>query len=136
MNQSSITPVPVEYNSCILHVLEAYQELRLELRSREEAIDGLKQTHTKAIKDFEMLASKWESKEHDYKTEMKKLEVLLSQTEGGLEKVTLARSESRVHGSKKVGDSIGRDIDTIKARNVARNSRDMGQCPSQCSSVS
>ncbi len=126
MNQSSVTPVPVEYNSCILHVLEAYQEQRLELRNRDNTIGELKETHSKDIRDFEMLASQWELKEHGYKTEMKKLEVLLSQTEGGLEKVTLARSKSMVHGSKKVADSIGRDIGTIKARNFAHNSRESG----------
>ncbi|PVH87031.1 hypothetical protein DL98DRAFT_567284 [Cadophora sp. DSE1049] len=124
MNQSSTTPVPVEYNNCILHVLEAYHELRTELRLREETIEELKHTHTKDIKDFEMLATQWETKEQDYKAEMKKLEVLLSKTDGGLEKVSLARSKSTVHGAQRVGDSIRRDIGTIKARHIARNSRE------------
>ncbi|KAH7418431.1 hypothetical protein BKA64DRAFT_199173 [Cadophora sp. MPI-SDFR-AT-0126] len=124
MNQSSTTPVPVEYNSCILHVLEAYHELRTELRLREDTIEELKHTHTKDIKDFEMLATQWETKEQDYKAEMKKLEVLLSKTDGGLEKVSLARSKSTVHGAQRVGDSIKRDIGTIKARHIARNSRE------------
>ncbi|KAK0124520.1 hypothetical protein ONS95_009469 [Cadophora gregata] len=124
MNQSSTTSVPVEYNSCILHVLEAYNELRIELRLREETIEELKHTHTKDIKDFEMLATQWETKEKDYKAEMKKLEILLSKTDGGLEQVSLARSKSTVHGAQRVGDSIRRDIGTIKARHVARSSRE------------
>ncbi|KAI9048934.1 hypothetical protein LZ554_006784 [Drepanopeziza brunnea f. sp. 'monogermtubi'] len=122
MNQSSVAPVPVEYNSTILHVLEAYQELGQELRRKNEAIEELKQGHTKDIKDFETLATQWDLKERDYKKEMRKLEVLLSNTEGGMEKVSLARTKSTVHGSK-IGEKIGREVGTIKARNVARNSR-------------
>jgi hypothetical protein len=91
MNQSSVDPVPIAYNSCILHVLEAYQNLRMDLSKREDYIEDLKLSHAKDIKDFEALATQWEMKERDYKTELKKLEVLLSRTEGGLEKVTLAR---------------------------------------------
>jgi hypothetical protein len=91
MNQSSVDPVPIAYNSCILHVLEAYQNLRMDLSKREYYIEDLKLGHTKDIKDFEALATRWEMKERDYKTELKKLEVLLSRTEGGLEKVTLVR---------------------------------------------
>jgi len=52
-------------------------------------------------------------KERDYKTEMKKLEVLLSRTEGGMEKVTLARSKSAVHGSG-AAERIKKGIGTIK----------------------
>ncbi|CZT52529.1 uncharacterized protein RSE6_13876 [Rhynchosporium secalis] len=124
MNQSIGTAVPVEYNSTISHVLEAYQEMRMELRRREETIEELKESHTKDIKDFEALATQWETKEQNYKTEMKKLEVLLSKTDGGLEKVSLARSKSTVHGSQKVGESIKRDIGTIKARHAARSSKE------------
>ncbi|KAH7360687.1 hypothetical protein BKA65DRAFT_190762 [Rhexocercosporidium sp. MPI-PUGE-AT-0058] len=124
MTQSSTTPVPVEYNSCILHVLEAYHDMRVELRRTEETIEELKHTHTKDIKDFETLATQWEMKEQNYKSEMKKLEVLLSKTDGGLEKVSLARSKSTVHGAQRVGESIKRDIGTIKARHAARSSRE------------
>ncbi|KAL2074400.1 hypothetical protein VTL71DRAFT_8178 [Oculimacula yallundae] len=124
MTQSFGTSVPIEYNSTILHVLEAYQEMRMELKRREEAIEELKESHTKDIKDFEALATQWEIKEQNYKTELKKLEVMLSKTEDGLEKVSLARSKSTVHGSQKVGESIKRDIGTIKARHAARISRE------------
>ncbi|KAH6719857.1 hypothetical protein BKA61DRAFT_667767 [Leptodontidium sp. MPI-SDFR-AT-0119] len=129
MTQSSTTPVPIEYNSCILHVLEAYHEMRVELQRTEETIEELKHTHTKDIKDFETLATQWEVKEQNYKSEMKKLEVLLSKTDGGLEKVSLARSKSTVHGAQRVGESIKRDIGTIKARHAARSSREHSDVP-------
>lgn len=127
MNQNSMDPVPIVYNSCILHVLEAYQDMRMELTKKEDFIEELKLSHTKDIKDFEALATQWEMKEQDYKTELKKLEVLLSRTEGGMEKVTLARSKSAVHGSA-ASETIGRGISTIKERNAGRNSRSRGQC--------
>lgn len=69
---------------------------------------------------------RWDLKEQDYKYELKKLEVLLSQTEGGLEKVTLARSKSTVHGSRRVGDTIGRGVGTVKERNEDRCSAGTG----------
>jgi len=77
MNQRSTDPVPIAYNACILHVLEAYQDLSTELVKKENFLEDLKLSHTKDIHDFEALATQWEMKERDYKTEMKKLEVLL-----------------------------------------------------------
>lgn len=122
MTRNNFSPVPVEYNSCILHVLEAYQDLREQVNAKQEIIDELKQSHTKDIKDFEQLATRWEKKEQDYKTELKKLEVLLSKTEGGMESVVMARSNSRIHGSKRASDEIGRGISTIKERHAERSS--------------
>jgi hypothetical protein len=97
MNQSSIDPIPVQYNFCILHVLEAYQDLKMQLLAKEEAIESLKQSNTRDIKDFEELAGSWHEKEKDYAAEVKNLEVLLSRTAGGgLEMVSMARSNSKI----------------------------------------
>ena len=126
MNQSTMEHVPIIYNSTILHVLEAYQDLRYELAKKEDAMQELKLNHTRDIKEFEDLATRWEFKERDYKAELKKLEVILSRTDGGLEKVSLARSKSSVHGAAAAAE-IGRGISTIKERNAARNSRGRGQ---------
>jgi hypothetical protein len=127
MNQSSVAPIPVQYNSAILHVLEAYQEMRLELNKNKDVIAELKESHGKDIKDFEALAKEWEGKERDYKAELKNLEVLLSRTDGGLEKVSLARTKSTVHGYVKTSDSIRSMITTIKERNTGSDSRDSGE---------
>ena len=129
MNQDMFAPIPVQFNSAILHVLEAYQELREELNKKEAAIEELKQSHANDIKDFEVLFKQWESRERDYKTELKNLEVLLSRTEGGMEKVTLARTKSTIHGSVKASESIGSMISIIKERNAARHSRNRGRFP-------
>lgn len=129
MNQSVIDQVPVEYNACILHVLEAYQDLRQQLNTTQETTEELKLSHTKDIKEFEELAAQWENKERGYKTEIKRLEVILSKTEGGMEAVSMARSNSVIHGTKRASETIGRGIGTIKERNAARDSRETGRYP-------
>jgi len=95
MTRSSFESIPVEYNACILHVLEAYHDLRQQLNTQQETIEELKKTHTKDIKDFEGLTDRWGTMEQNYKAEIKKLEVILSKTENGMETVSLARSRSR-----------------------------------------
>jgi hypothetical protein len=129
MNQSAIDPVPIEYNPCILHVLEAYQDLRRQLNTTQETIQELKLSHTKDIKEFEALATQWENKERDYKTEIKRLEVILSKTEGVMEAVSVARSNSVIHGTKRASGTIRRGIGTIKERNAPRDSREPGRYP-------
>lgn len=90
------------------------------MAKKENLLEELKMSHTKDINDFEALATQWETKEQDYRMELKKLEVLLSQTDGGMEKVTLARAKSAVHGST-AAVVIGRGIGTIKERNSLRS---------------
>ena len=127
MNQGNMDPVPSQYNSTILHVLEAYQDLRMQLDAKEEAIEVLKQSYTKYIREFDELVGSWEQKENDYKAELKKLEVMLSRTEGGMESVFMARSNSVLHGAEKASDTINRGIGTVKAKNAARSNHDAGK---------
>jgi hypothetical protein len=47
--------------------------------------------------------------------------VLLSKTEGGMESVVMARSNSRIHGSTRASDEIGRHFSTIKDRHHQRS---------------
>jgi hypothetical protein len=128
MNQSSMDTVPVQYNSCILHVLEAYYDMRLRLRLKQEEIDSLKKLHAKDIDEFEAMAAEWRLKEKEYQTEVKRLEVLLANTERGTESVSIARSHSLVHGSKTAADTISKGIGTIKARKVADCHLDTNTC--------
>ncbi len=115
MSQGTFSPLPKEYNSCILHVLEAYYGMRAEITKREEEVEAIKQQHTLTVKDFEDMATQWEAKEKNYQTELKKLEVLLSKTEGGMEKVALARTRSTIHGSKRIKEAV-KELRTIKQR--------------------
>jgi hypothetical protein len=124
MNQSSLDPVPVQYNSCILHALEAYHDLQLQLWQKDEEVELLKKSHARDIDDFDEMAKRWSTKESDYQKEVKRLEVLLANTEGGMEAVAIARSHSLVHGSKRASDSITRGIGTIKERNEHDSQQD------------
>ncbi|KAH8602427.1 hypothetical protein B0O99DRAFT_680548 [Bisporella sp. PMI_857] len=117
MTQSSMEPLPIHYNSCILHILEAYYDQKIQIQANEDIVEGLKESHTKDIKEFEDIAGRWEAKEKDYQAEVRRLEILLSRTAGGMESVTLARTKSVVHGSKKASDIIRSEIGSIKERN-------------------
>jgi hypothetical protein len=127
MNQGAMDPVPIQYNSMILHLLEAYHDLRQQLKEKDENLEHMKQDHTKDVMEMEDLTSKWDQKEVGYRAEIKRLEVLLSKTEGGLESVAMARTQSVIHGTEKALDPIRRGIGTIKARNSAGISRDDGK---------
>jgi hypothetical protein len=128
MNKSSMEPIPIEYNSTIMHILEAYNDLLNQIRDKDHAIHVLQQTHTKDVNDYEAIANAWCEKENEYKVEVKRLEILLSKTENGMETMFAARSNSVVHGSKRASESIKHGIGTIRARHSA-NSRDRtGTC--------
>ncbi|TGO67437.1 hypothetical protein BOTNAR_0042g00220 [Botryotinia narcissicola] len=121
MTRNLMEPVPVEYNTCILHVLESYNDLQEMLAVKEGEIEGIKGRHTKGIREFDGMAEQWKAKEKDYQKEIKNLEVLLSKTEGGMENVTMARSKSVVHGTRRAADLFEDGMEKIK-QNFARYS--------------
>lgn len=124
MTRDSLDPVPVIYNSHILHLLEAYQDGQEQLARKQHIIKEVKEAHTQDLHEFASLAEGWEAKEKDYKAEVKRLELMLAKTEGGMETVVMARSESKIYGSKRFSEFLGRDIGTIKARHATRRQRD------------
>jgi hypothetical protein len=58
MTRNLMDPVPVEYNTCILHVLEAYHDLQEQLDARDKEIEELRSGHTRDVQDFENLAER------------------------------------------------------------------------------
>ncbi|KAF7877631.1 hypothetical protein EAF04_001302 [Stromatinia cepivora] len=125
MTRNLMEPVPVEYNTCILHVLEAYNDLEEELGRKDSEIEEIKGRHTKDIREFDVMAEQWKAKEKDYQKEMKNLEILLSKTEGGMENVTMARSKSVIHGARRAADLFEDGMEKIK-QNFARYSSGRG----------
>ncbi|APA10661.1 hypothetical protein sscle_06g054310 [Sclerotinia sclerotiorum 1980 UF-70] len=119
MTRNLMEPVPVEYNTCILHVLEAFNDLEEELARKNGEIEEIKARHTKDIREFDVMAEQWKAKEKDYQKEMKNLEILLSKTEGGMENVTMARSKSVIHGARRAADFFEDGMEKIK-QNFAR----------------
>lgn len=128
MNQSSLDPVPIQYNSCILHALEAYYHLQVQLQRKSAELELLKQRHDRDIDDFDELTKTWSMKENAYQKEVKRLEVLLSTTDGGMEAVAMARSQSLVHGSERVSEQIKRGVGTVKERNRHSNQQENTPC--------
>lgn len=58
MTRNLMEPVPVEYNTCILHVLEAYHDLQEQLEAKDREIEELRLGHTRDVQDFECLAER------------------------------------------------------------------------------
>lgn len=127
MNQSTMSPVPIEYNSCILHLLEAYYQLGQRANKAGEAFEELRLQRENDIKALEELQKEWDSKEMDYKADVKRLEVLLSHTQGGMDQVMLARTKSSVHGTRRIKETIERRVSTMKERSADLDRQERGQ---------
>ncbi|KAG9247820.1 hypothetical protein BJ878DRAFT_538903 [Calycina marina] len=117
MTQSTMVPLPIRYNSCILHVIEEYWVMNERAKRDQAKIEKLERNQKRDIEEVEILAAAWEQKERDYKAEIKRLEVLLSKTQGGMATVSMARTNSVVHGSKRASEIIWESIGTIRERN-------------------
>lgn len=103
MTQNSFDPLHVPFNSCILHVLETYHHMRKELIEKDRQIRDQEQRHEDDIKEFRQQQLRWKEKEDEYKSEMKKLEVMLATGARGLELVTLARSRYALNETTRAG---------------------------------
>ncbi|TRX92921.1 hypothetical protein FHL15_006059 [Xylaria flabelliformis] len=95
MTRGVLEPIPLEYNSYILHLIEGFAKARADTRKAEAAHTELKQTLEQNLEQFRLVAEDWRQKEAQYLAEIKKLEVLLSKSsKDGLEVVALARTTS------------------------------------------
>jgi len=122
MTQSTMDPLPIHFNSCILHVVEAYWTLRERVKASDKKIEEMRESQQRDVEEFETMAKAWEETEKSYKAEVKRLEVLLSKTKGGMATVAMARSNSVLNDSKRASQIIQDGIGTIKERNdVDRN---------------
>lgn len=97
MTNGPLAPIPVEYNAYILHLIEGFNGIQQKLGVSNSACDEVRSTHDKLSVDFEAVTDEWARREARYKTEIRRLEVLLARTSyDGLETVTLARANSIV----------------------------------------
>jgi hypothetical protein len=113
MTRGALEPVPVQYNSYILHILEAYHNMRVELDNKVLETDQLKRQYSTVVQEMAEKTSGWEEKERNYRTEMKKLEIMLAGGQRGLELVSLARSNSALFRE-------GRSIPETKSNNIRK----------------
>lgn len=136
MMHDTFDTLPRQYNSYILHLLEAYQDLCSELAERQETIDSLQVNHQEDLKEFEMLAIQWETHEKDYRLEIKRLEVLLASCEGGMEGVAMARAKSLVHGTKHIATRVKDSVNTIRKRHESSSNDSLDTSSDQCKRTS
>ncbi|KAI3318228.1 hypothetical protein HD806DRAFT_549405 [Xylariaceae sp. AK1471] len=100
MTRGVLGPIPVEYNSYVLHLVEGFANARENIRKAENAYKEVKQSLEQNLEQFRLVADDWLERESQYRAEVKRLEVLLSKTSrDGLEAVTLARTNSVVDRS-------------------------------------
>lgn len=97
MTKGALQPIPIEYNSYILHLIEAFDHTQEKIEAANAARDQAQNSCSHLTQDFKTVADEWAKREAQYKAEVKRLEVILARTSrDGLETVTLARTNSVV----------------------------------------
>ncbi|KAI2643255.1 hypothetical protein GGS21DRAFT_485770 [Xylaria nigripes] len=100
MTHGVLQPIPIKYNSYVLHLVEGFANAQENIRKAESAFDEFK----------EIVEQKFKlglERESQYRAEIKRLEVLLSRTsQDGLGAVTMARTNSVVDRSGSKGAEL------------------------------
>ncbi|KAI1098546.1 hypothetical protein F4804DRAFT_121290 [Jackrogersella minutella] len=100
MTRGILQQIPTEYNSYILHLIEGFADAQERTRKVDTARAEAECSLEHHLEHFKLVADEWLERECQYKTEIKRLEVLLSRTSrDGLEAVTLARTNSVIDRS-------------------------------------
>lgn len=91
----------IRFNGVLLEIFECYRNIndaRKRLQSDLQQEAGRRSTVERAMHDS---AQQWDREKQEYKAEVKRLELLLSEGERGLAEVTLARQDSVLrHGQR------------------------------------
>ncbi|KAI8151563.1 hypothetical protein K4K49_008753 [Colletotrichum sp. SAR 10_70] len=125
MTKPVLDPVPIENNSCILHLLEGYRELQEQLRVTERALAEEKETKERSLEEFAKVSSEWEKKETDFRAEIKRMELVLADiAPDGVGAVALARSGSIVDRSSRSSRLFKARVEKAKSPTKARDPDD------------
>ncbi|KAK1851764.1 hypothetical protein CCHR01_05651 [Colletotrichum chrysophilum] len=125
MTKPVLGPVPIENNSCILHLLEGYRELQEQLRVTEKALAEEKETKERSLEEFAKVSSEWEKKETDFRAEIKRMELVLADiAPDGVGAVALARSGSIVDRSSRSSRLFKARVEKAKSPTKARDPDD------------
>jgi len=77
MTHDVFTPIPIIYNSYVLHLVEGFANAEETIRKVESAYEESKQTLKQNLEQFKQVADEWQERESQYRAEVKRLEVLL-----------------------------------------------------------
>ncbi|KAL2021487.1 hypothetical protein VTK56DRAFT_7120 [Thermocarpiscus australiensis] len=109
--RDALVAIPIEYNSCVLALLEGFGRITRQLRDTEEQLAELKYIRERELEQFRGISEEWVQHEEAYKAEIKRLELLLAkESKDGVASVALARHESLVDrsGSKRFQAKVKR----------------------------
>lgn len=98
MTNGVLGPIPVQYNTYILHLMEAFHDMQGKIDAANTARIEMYDTCNQVSQDFKTITDEWVKREAQYKAEVKRLEVIIARTSrDGLETVALARTNSVMH---------------------------------------
>ncbi|KAK2052843.1 hypothetical protein LY76DRAFT_669594 [Colletotrichum caudatum] len=102
MTKPVLDPVPREYNSYILHLLEGYWGVQEQLKKTEQALAEEMETKQRSLEEFAKVSDEWQEKEAAFRSEIKRMELVLAKiAPDGVGAVVMARSQSVVDRSAK-----------------------------------
>ncbi|KAF2814174.1 uncharacterized protein BDZ99DRAFT_567843 [Mytilinidion resinicola] len=88
-------PLPVAHNSGLLHLIENYRNLREE---KEKLDELLKET----LDGFKEAEERWATEEHNFRSEIRRLELIIARGKQGMTELMRARQGSVIHRKRKV----------------------------------
>jgi hypothetical protein len=103
--------VSERYNSYVLGLIEGFARLTQQLRITERELAELKHLREKELEQFQGISEEWIQREDGYKSEIKRLEVVLArESKDGVASVALARHGSLVDrsGTKRFRERLNR----------------------------
>lgn len=101
MTKSVVEPLPVEYYSHIMHLIEGYSLVKEKTKAVERELVETKALRREEYDEYRSRQEDWMIREARYKAEVKRLELVIHQTsDTGLEAVALARSGSLLRAER------------------------------------
>ncbi|KAI1771782.1 hypothetical protein F4818DRAFT_444778 [Hypoxylon cercidicola] len=133
MTHGVLQPVPVRFNSYILHLIEGFANVQERVQAVHAARTEAEQSLEKHLEHFKSVADEWLEREAQYKAEIKRLEVLLSRASSdGLEAVTLARTNSVVDRSGPQAKQFVSELKRISTGTVQGKSLSSARSERRC----
>ena len=97
MTKSPTEPLPAEYSSFVLNLIEGYGKMRQKVDEVESLLRAAEALQTKQESDFQDQAAEWHKQEARYRAEIKRLEMVIQrESRDGLQAVALARAGSLI----------------------------------------
>ena len=103
-------PLDQRFNSMLMQIFESYRHLKDDKDQLHQLLEQETEKRNALEHALHHASQQWESEKHDYKAEVKRLELILAKGKRGLTEVTLARQDSVIrhgkHHSKGYDDSL------------------------------